>query len=44
VAGPAEGGEAETSAWTDQEQARVLLADLIDWLRRQDKPAWWRYF
>src|SRR6266700_3622872 len=25
-------------------QARVLLADLIDWHRREDKPAWWRYF
>jgi hypothetical protein len=22
----------------------VLLADLIDWHRREDKPAWWRYF
>ena len=25
-------------------QARVLLADLLDWHRREDKPAWWRYF
>jgi hypothetical protein len=23
---------------------RGLLADLIDWHRREDKPAWWRYF
>ena len=23
---------------------RVLLADLLDWHRREDKPAWWRYF
>jgi hypothetical protein len=30
---------AETSAWTDKERARVLLADLIDWHRREDKPA-----
>ena len=22
----------------------MLLADLIDWHRREDKPAWWRYF
>jgi hypothetical protein len=22
----------------------VLLADLLDWHRREDKPAWWRYF
>ena len=32
------------SAWTDEERARVLLADLLDWHRREDKPAWWRYF
>ena len=38
------GVSAETSAWTDQERARVLLADLLDWHRREDKPAWWRYF
>ena len=22
----------------------MLLADLLDWHRREDKPAWWRYF
>jgi predicted RecB family nuclease len=38
------GVSAETSAWTDEERARALLADLIDWHRREDKPAWWRYF
>ena len=38
------GVSAETSAWTDEERARVLLADLLDWHRREDKPAWWRYF
>jgi uncharacterized protein len=34
------GGSAETS----EGQARTLLADLLDWHRREDKPAWWRYF
>jgi uncharacterized protein len=29
---------------TDEEAARALLADLIGWHRREDKPAWWRYF
>jgi predicted RecB family nuclease len=29
---------------TDEERARALLADLLDWHRREDKPAWWRYF
>ena len=38
------GVSAETSARTDEERARALLADLIDWHRREDKPAWWRYF
>ncbi len=38
------GVSAETSAWTDEERARVLLANLLDWHRREDKPAWWRYF
>ncbi len=38
------GVSAETSAWTDEERARALLADLLDWHRREDKPAWWRYF
>jgi predicted RecB family nuclease len=32
------------AAWTDEERARVLLSDLLDWHRREDKPAWWRYF
>ena len=32
------------SAETSEGQARVLLADLLDWHRREDKPAWWRYF
>ena len=32
------------SSWTDEERARMLLADLLDWHRREDKPAWWRYF
>ena len=22
----------------------ALLADLLEWHRREDKPAWWRYF
>ena len=32
------------SAETSEGQARALLADLLDWHRREDKPAWWRYF
>ncbi len=32
------------SAETSEGRARALLADLLDWHRREDKPAWWRYF
>jgi predicted RecB family nuclease len=32
------------SCFTGEERGRVLLADLLDWHRREDKPAWWRYF
>ena len=38
------GVSAETAACTDEERGRVLLADLLDWHRREAKPAWWRYF
>jgi predicted RecB family nuclease len=34
----------DVSAETSEGRARALLADLIDWHRREDKPAWWRYF
>lgn len=30
--------------WTDQERARRLMADLLGWHRREQKPDWWRYF
>jgi predicted RecB family nuclease len=29
---------------TDQDEAKVLLADLLEWHRREAKPAWWRFF
>ena len=35
---------ADPARRTDQEHARALLADLLDWHRREAKPAWWRYF
>src|SRR5260370_20646816 len=34
----------DVSAETPEGQARALLAGLLDWHRREDKPAWWRYF
>jgi len=38
------GVPAEASGRTSEQQARALLADLLDWHRREAKPAWWRYF
>jgi predicted RecB family nuclease len=35
---------ADPSRRTDGQHAQVLLADLLDWYRREAKPAWWRYF
>ncbi|HUK90885.1 MAG TPA: TM0106 family RecB-like putative nuclease, partial [Blastocatellia bacterium] len=35
---------AETIAWTPDEQATWLLAQLLDWHRREEKSAWWEYF
>ena len=29
---------------TAEQNAKALLADLLDWHRREDKPGWWRYF
>jgi AAA domain/RNase_H superfamily len=34
----------DLSKRTNEEKAKALLADLIDWHRREAKPAWWRYF
>jgi uncharacterized protein len=35
---------AAQAAQTDEHRAKSLLADLLDWHRREAKPAWWRYF
>jgi predicted RecB family nuclease len=35
---------AQPSARTPEEAARALLADLLEWHRRENKPQWWRYF
>ena len=31
-------------ARTEEQQARWLLAALLDWHRREEKPQWWAYF
>jgi uncharacterized protein len=35
---------ADPSERTNDRQAKALLADLLDWHRREAKPEWWRYF
>jgi uncharacterized protein len=34
----------DPAARSREEGARVLLADLLEWHRREAKPAWWRFF
>jgi predicted RecB family nuclease len=35
---------AQPSGRTPEQAAVALLADLLEWHRRENKPAWWRYF
>ena len=35
---------AQPSSWTAEQKAVALLADLLEWHRRENKPQWWRYF
>jgi predicted RecB family nuclease len=35
---------AQPSERTPEQAAVALLADLLEWHRRENKPAWWRYF
>ena len=30
--------------WTNDEHARLLLANVLGWHRREQKPEWWAYF
>ncbi|MEO8273889.1 MAG: TM0106 family RecB-like putative nuclease, partial [Chloroflexota bacterium] len=34
----------DETAWSDSERARWLLAQLLDWHRREEKAFWWRFF
>lgn len=39
-----DGVPADRSACTGEQHARWLLADLLDWHRREDKAPWWEFF
>lgn len=34
----------DRNTWTEEQQAKWLLANQIDYFRREDKSAWWEYF
>jgi uncharacterized protein len=34
----------EESDWDDEQRARWLLAQLLEWHRREDKSMWWEYY
>lgn len=35
---------ADRSAWSDEDRARWLLANQLDYFHREDRCAWWEYF
>jgi uncharacterized protein len=35
---------ADEAAWTDEHRACWLLAQMLEWHRREEKSAWWEYF
>ena len=34
----------DESEWTDEQRARWLLAQMLEWHRREDKSTWWEYY
>jgi uncharacterized protein len=34
----------DKAIWTREQQARWLMAHMVDYFRREDKSAWWEYF
>jgi predicted RecB family nuclease len=39
-----EGLPADQTTWTNEEYGRWLLAQMLEWHRREEKSAWWEYF
>jgi uncharacterized protein len=44
MSGLLDGVPADRTERTDEQQARWLLAYMLEWHRREDKAAWWEYF
>ena len=34
----------DEAAWTEEHRARWLLAQMLEWHRREEKSSWWEYF
>ena len=34
----------DEAAWTEEQRSRWLLAQILEWHRREEKSAWWEYF
>jgi predicted RecB family nuclease len=34
----------DEAAWTEEDRARWLLAQMLEWHRREEKSSWWEYF
>ena len=34
----------DEAEWTEEQRARWLLAQMLEWHRREEKSAWWEYF
>jgi len=34
----------DRAQWNEEQQARWILANVIDWHRREEKAVWWEYF
>jgi predicted RecB family nuclease len=39
-----EGLPPDQTAWTNEECGRRILAQMLEWHRREEKSAWWEYF
>jgi hypothetical protein len=39
-----EGLPADRTVWTTEQYGRWLLAQMLEWHRREEKSAWWEYF
>jgi predicted RecB family nuclease len=39
-----DGLPADEVSWTEEQRARWLLAQMLEWHRREEKSSWWEYF